>query len=143
MSGSKPFRLAVYAVLFDARNRCLVLRRSAANRSCVGCWEWPGGKVDSGEDFETALRRELREETGLEAEFNGLAGASEFELDHYHVVLVALIGRAIGGELRLSPEHDAADWVLLPDLEQQRMPKQMKPILQSLLTRRESHVLRQ
>jgi len=47
----KPFRLAVKAVIFDDQQRCLLLRRSAINHHFVGCWEWPGGKVDEGEDF--------------------------------------------------------------------------------------------
>jgi ADP-ribose pyrophosphatase YjhB (NUDIX family) len=50
----QPFRLAVKAVVIDDANRCLLLRRSAANKNFVGCWEWPGGKVDPGEDFASA-----------------------------------------------------------------------------------------
>src|ERR1022692_422221 len=108
---AKPFRLAVKAVVFDSQKRCLLMRRSAVNRNFVGCWEWPGGKVDDGEDFTTALLREAREETSLEVEITGLAGAAEFETPKASVVLLCLEGHVIGGSMRLSEEHDAFEWV--------------------------------
>ena len=51
----KPFRLAVKAIILDGQQRCLMVRRSAFNHNFVGCWEWPGGKVDDGEDFAAAV----------------------------------------------------------------------------------------
>ena len=137
MPDSKPLRMTVRAVLFDAAQRCLVLRRSPANRGFVGCWEWPGGKLEPGEDFTDGLRRELREETGLEAEFTGLAGASEFEMPAARVILVCLCARPTGGDLRLSPEHDAFDWVPLEELTHWNILEPMKPILKALLERKE------
>jgi 8-oxo-dGTP diphosphatase len=137
---SKPFKLAVKAVILDQGKRCLLVRRSAANRNFVGFWEWPGGKVDPGEDFATALHREVREECGLEIEFTGLAGASEFEMPAARVVLICLTARLAGGELRLSHEHNASDWVQLEELAQRQILEQMKPALKSLLERKESYV---
>lgn len=118
----KPFALAVKAVIVDAAGRCLMVRRSAANRSFVGCWEWPGGKVDPGEDFATALVREVREETSLEAELTGLAGTTEFEMPHVRVILLCMEARLAGGTLALSHEHDAWDWVPLASLAQCALP---------------------
>jgi 8-oxo-dGTP diphosphatase len=135
MSDSKPFRMAVKAVVFDAEHRCLVLRRSAANHSFVGCWEWPGGKPDPGEDLDTALRRELREECGLEVDFLGLAGASEFQMPVGRIILLCLLARPTGGELRLSHEHDAFAWLPLAELAQRPILEAMKPILKTLLER--------
>ena len=112
----KPFSLAVKAVILDDQGRCLLLRRSAVNRHFVGCWEWPGGKVDPGEDFAAAVLRETREEAGLELELVGLAGATSFEMPAVNVVLLCLEARAAGRELRLSEEHDAAEWVPLAEL---------------------------
>ena len=140
MPDSEPIRMAVKAVVFDAAHRCLVLRRSPANRGFVGCWEWPGGKPDPGEDLDTALRRELREECGLEVDFLGLAGASEFDMPAGRIILLCLLARQTGGELRLSHEHDDFAWVPLAELAQRQILEPMKPILKTLLERRESHV---
>lgn len=140
MHDSKPIRLALRAVVLDSSHRCLVLRRSAANRLFVSCWEWPGGKPDPGEEFDAALRREVREETGLEVVFTGLAGASEFELPSARIVLLCLLACQTGGELRLSHEHDAFDWVRLEDLGNRTILEAMKPILESLLKRKEPYV---
>jgi len=92
---AKPFRLAVKAVVFDDANRCLLLRRSAANKNFVGCWEWPGGKVDSGEDFATAALRETAEEAGLQIELTGLAGVTSFEMPAASIVLLCMEARVV------------------------------------------------
>lgn len=55
----------VCIVLVDPAKRILVTQR--ANDGVLGGkWEFPGGKVEKGEDHEDALRRELREELCLE-----------------------------------------------------------------------------
>ncbi len=61
---------ATAAILLDARDRVLVIRR--AHEPGMGRLAFPGGFVDNDESAEEGLRRELREETGLEA------GALEF-----------------------------------------------------------------
>jgi 8-oxo-dGTP diphosphatase len=110
------FSLTVKAVIFDAEGRCLLLRRSAANAHFVGCWEWPGGKLDPGEDFVVGLQREVREEAGFEVELTQLAGATQFEMPQCHVILLCLEARPHGTEVRLSEEHDAFAWVALQEL---------------------------
>lgn len=117
MSSEKPYRLAVKAVIFDFQNQCLIIRRSPACRHFVGFWEWPGGKADEGEDFASALIREVREETGLEVEICGFAGATCFEMTAVYMVLLCLETRLLGGELRMSEEHDQFFWVPLSELE--------------------------
>lgn len=107
----KLFRLAVRAVIRDEQGRCLLLRRSPANKGFVGQWEWPGGKTDPGEAFDEALRREAREETGLEIELLGVVGAFDFEMPQARVVTLCMEARPVGGALRLSEEHDESAWV--------------------------------
>ncbi|WP_327070844.1 NUDIX domain-containing protein [Kitasatospora sp. NBC_01250] len=54
----------VVATVITEGDRVLLLRRPADD-FMPGLWELPSGKVEPGEDFEKALRRETREETGL------------------------------------------------------------------------------
>jgi 8-oxo-dGTP pyrophosphatase MutT (NUDIX family) len=61
--GQRPLVLAVAgAIVIDADGRLLLHRRDDS-----GLWSTSGGAVEPGESLEDAARRELREETGLEA----------------------------------------------------------------------------
>lgn len=62
---SVPRIQVVAAVLRDRRGRVLVAERPHG-RPLAGYWEFPGGKLEAGETAGTALRRELREELGIE-----------------------------------------------------------------------------
>ncbi|MBN1506578.1 MAG: NUDIX domain-containing protein [Sedimentisphaerales bacterium] len=55
---------AVAALISDSQGRLLVVERAQEPKK--GTWDLPGGFVDPGESAEDALRREVREETGLE-----------------------------------------------------------------------------
>jgi 8-oxo-dGTP diphosphatase len=62
----KPRLRVVAAALFDSERRVLIAERPAG-KHMAGWWEFPGGKVGSGESDTDALVRELREELGIEA----------------------------------------------------------------------------
>lgn len=126
---NKSFKLAVKAVILDEQQRCLMLRRSRVNEHFVGCWEWPGGKVDDGEAFADAILRETREETLLEIEITGLAGATQFEMSTVNVVLLCMEARLTGGKVKLSDEHDEFAWVPLAELDRQVLPSQIRDFM--------------
>lgn len=60
-------RVLVVAAVILRGGRLLVSQRGEGS-GYAGCWEFPGGKVEEGEDECAALRRELREELGIDAE---------------------------------------------------------------------------
>ena len=105
--------LVVVAFLIESDGRLLMLRRSASKDHAPGEWEPGSGRVESGETPVEAVHREAREETGLDVEILGVV-----DTFHYYrgaareeAIGIAFHCRAIGGDLRLSAEHDAAEWV--------------------------------
>ena len=114
MPSSARFIVAV-AFLIERDGRLLMIRRSADREHAPGEWECGSGRVEAGEEPVDAVRREAREETGLDVEIVGPVDAF-----HYYrgpareeAVCIAFHCRARGGEVRLSNEHDAAEWVPL------------------------------
>lgn len=55
----------VAGALFDADGRVLIAQRPAG-KALAGRWEFPGGKLEPGEDPRAGLERELREELGID-----------------------------------------------------------------------------
>jgi 8-oxo-dGTP diphosphatase len=107
----KPWRLSVKVLIRDDKGCCLLLKRSMNSKGNPGKWEPPGGKIDQGESFETALLREVIEETGLAISIQHVAGTAESELPKIKVVHLILEGKVESGKLHLSDEHTAHMWV--------------------------------
>ncbi|MFC5055101.1 NUDIX hydrolase [Saccharothrix xinjiangensis] len=69
---SEPRIRCVGAIAYDTNGRLLLVRRR--NPPGEGLWSLPGGRVEPGETDETALMREVREETGLSVTVGALIG---------------------------------------------------------------------
>jgi ADP-ribose pyrophosphatase YjhB (NUDIX family) len=106
--------LAVSAAIFRG-GKVLLVRR--ARKPALGVYTLPGGVVEAGETLTEALRREVREETTLEAEPLGLAGYREVigrdaELRvKRHFVILPFACRWLSGEPHLNEELDDARWL--------------------------------
>ena len=99
--------------------RALIIRR--ANEPYKGQWSIPGGRVEIGESLADALRREMREETGLDVEVGPLIEV--FERIHregdrvrYHFVIVDYLCRCVGGTLCAADDAEDAVWVTSEEL---------------------------
>ncbi len=113
--------VGVGGIVIEAGKVLLVKRGHEPLR---GYWSVPGGGVNTGETLEIAMRRELREETGLAVE--PLFIVSVFERvtpdaagnTEYHYVLIDFVCRATGGDA--SPADDAAElgWFSLDEARQ-------------------------
>jgi ADP-ribose pyrophosphatase YjhB (NUDIX family) len=96
-------RAGASAVLFR-ENAVLLVERG--RQPSQGLWSLPGGAIEPGEPAEDTARREVREETGLEAFIIGLAGVYDIiERDNdgtvvLHYVLATYFGRADEGDPR-------------------------------------------
>ena len=68
----RPIVIVAACALINEDGALLIARRPAG-RPLAGLWEFPGGKVEAGEEPEDALVRELREELGIEVTKTDLA----------------------------------------------------------------------
>ncbi len=101
------------------RHRALLIRRGS--EPLKGEWSIPGGMLELGEELAEGVRRELKEETGLEVEPLEIVAAfdritREGERVKYHYVIVDYVCRRKHG--RLKPASDVVDarWVRREDL---------------------------
>ena len=96
--------------------RYLFLRRAREPKR--GEWNLTGGFVEPFESPEDAIRREAREELGVEVVVDGLIGAfpSPYADTGRATLDLALRCRISGGELRLSDESEEAGWFALDEV---------------------------
>lgn len=104
----------VCAVITNSEGKIFAARR-AEGKSFEGYWEFPGGKVEEGEEADQALARELEEELGLSlmigASIHKLAWENKsgaFELEAFHV-------NDSLENLNLL-DHDSHDWFTVDEL---------------------------
>lgn len=114
MSEAKRPILAVSAAVFRG-DRVLVAQR--ARGPGKGLWSLPGGSVEWGESLAEAAAREVREETGVEAEILGLAGQREVRMRgaagtiERHYVILSFAARWRAGEAKSGPEAAQVRWI--------------------------------
>jgi len=116
MIKQKPFSLSFRVIISNDTGRCLILRRTSACTDQPGKWDFPGGKVNPSENFNDALYREVKEETGIEIVLEKAVGLAKFELDSVNVVCVMMEGKHISGDVILSDEHDLYKWVFVDEV---------------------------
>lgn len=98
----------------------LIVHRRPDRRHFPGCWDFPGGHLEPGEDAAVALARELDEELGVTAVVRGEPQMRITKNAHTTEGLVLdlwLVSEWIGTPANLAPqEHDALRWVRAGDL---------------------------
>ena len=80
-------------------------------------WEFPGGKVKSNEALEDCLKRELKEEFGIETEIGEFITESKFTYGERTFRLLGFYAKYISGQYQLAV-HDEIRWITLEEFNQ-------------------------
>lgn len=124
--------LVAAVALIDPEGRVLLAQRPEG-KSMAGLWEFPGGKVETGETPETALIRELQEELGIETWNSCLAPLSfaSHSYDEFHLLMPLFACRKWQGIVR-PQEGQALKWVRAAELRNYPMPAADIPLIPML-----------
>ena len=121
------FSVTAGAIITDNQGRVLLLKHRF--RPGTG-WGIPGGYIETGEQPEEALRRELREEAGLEIEKIELFLVRAFKKPRQ--VEIVYLCRAVGNPVQLNYEIEKAEWFSPNDLPPE-LPKDQTEQIHSAL----------
>ena len=118
-------------VILDRQQNVLLTKR-AADAHQGGLWEFPGGKVEYGEELAVALQRELLEELGIEIGRTSPLIAVQHDYADKAVLLDVHVVWDFAGEA-VGLERQPLAWVSARDLPDYEFPAAYEPIVAAVL----------
>jgi len=123
----------VTAAVIIRNGRLLAARRGRRDAHALR-WELPGGKQEEGERLEACLRRELREELGVNAEVGALVCRSRVEQAGSTIELFAFEIDRFQGRIR-PREHEEIRWIAPPEFQALDFLEADRPLLAEIARR--------
>lgn len=122
----------VVCALIIRDDRVLIAQRPADKHLALK-WEFPGGKVEPGEQPAAALVREIREELGCEIEIVEALQTARHRYERGEIELIPFLCRLAEGSGEPHPhEHVAVEWVRTADLSGYDLAEADLPVVRLL-----------
>lgn len=123
----------VTAAILEKDGNILIAKRRKG-KTLGGKWEFPGGKIEPGETPQSCLRRELKEEFGIETEVGDFFCSSLFQYSFVWIELLVYKVKYISGDFKVN-EHDDAKWINPGELNNYDFMDADKPVVRRLLSK--------
>lgn len=120
----------VAAIIHDINNRIFATQRGSGDWK--DWWEFPGGKIESGETHEAALKREIREELDTEIHVGKHVATVEWDYPKFHLTMHCYWCEVVRGELSLL-EHESARWLSVEQLDSVKWLPADKEVIDKIL----------
>ncbi len=106
------YKLAVKGIIRRGDGKILIVKRSADDDHKPGVWETVGGGVEEGVSPQASLKREIKEEVGLEVEIGESFNVFNFVKDNGDKKIgITFLCDYLSGEVKLSEEHCDFQWI--------------------------------
>ena len=125
-----PHKRIGVAAIADAQGKILIDRRKQEGL-LGGLWEFPGGKIEPGESAEDCVRREIKEELGIEIEVGSRLITIDHAYTHFKVTLNVFNCTHLSGDPQ-PLESDEVRWVTLNEIDEYPFPKANSQIIEAL-----------
>lgn len=105
--------IKVVAAIIQKENKILATKRGYGE--FINMWEFPGGKIESGETKEQALVREIKEELNIEINVDKFAIDIEYQYPNFYLFMSCFMCSIKEGSIELL-EHNDGKWITKGEL---------------------------
>ena len=128
----KNYTLVLRGILQNPQGRFLMMQRSLHSKGWPGKWEFPGGKVDRGEELTDALLREWKEETGLTIKPVSCMDVFEWERENDRILYLVFTVRSKSFRVKKSLEHEDFGWFTPTEMQTLDIAPALKRVIHTL-----------
>ncbi|MGP4069101.1 (deoxy)nucleoside triphosphate pyrophosphohydrolase [Halobacillus sp. B29] len=125
----------VVAAVIENEDKEILCALRSPKMSIPNMWEFPGGKVEEGEDLQTALEREIKEELSCEIEAHDVLKDHTHEYDKFIIQLIALKAKIVNGAPN-PHEHSKLLWLQRENLSSLRWAPADVPAVELLINQK-------
>ncbi len=120
------FTIGVFGIIFDKQNKVLL-----CHRRDYDIWDCPGGGLKIGESPLEGIKREVKEETGLDMGISKLIGI--YDKSSENDIVFSFICNIVGGEITLNDEADKIEYFSINNLPHNISPNHLERIRDAFL----------